>query len=182
MQAANQHEKARLELLVNGAVERIQSVSDRLVLHKHGGVASGSATAATSSTNAFNNDHKIMRISEMYLIKAECRAAANDFAGAATAIDAIRDARFGSDQAAPVYGNVTAAWKGVLDERRLELAFEGHRFFDLKRFNLGINRLDSDVLLNTFAQTLDAGDYRFTLPIPQAAIFANENLVQNPQY
>lgn len=32
MQAANQHEKARLELLVNGAVERIQSVSDRLVL------------------------------------------------------------------------------------------------------------------------------------------------------
>ena len=70
----------------------------------------------------------------------------------------------------------------ILDERRRELAFEGHRFFDLKRFNLGINRLDSDVLLNTFAQTLDAGDYRFTLPIPQAAIFANENLVQNPQY
>lgn len=165
--------------------------SDRLVLHKHGGVATGSATAATSSTNAFNNDHKIMRISEMYLIKAECRAAANDFAGAATAIDAIRDARFGSDQAAPVYGNVTAAWKGVLDERRLELAFEGHRFIDIKRLGVlaGITGLDRDPM-DYNGLNIPGGDpvnlplnsYKWALPIPQSEINANGAIQQNAGY
>ncbi|TAF09178.1 MAG: RagB/SusD family nutrient uptake outer membrane protein [Flavobacteriia bacterium] len=165
--------------------------SDRLVLHKHGGVATGSTTAATSATNAFNNDHKVMRISEMYLIKAECRAAANDFAGVATAIDAIRDARFGSNQVAPSYANATAAWKGVLDERRLELAFEGHRFIDIKRLGVqaGISGLDRHPrdydglnIPGGNPVNLPLTSYKWALPIPQAEINANGAIQQNTGY
>ncbi len=165
--------------------------SDRLVLHKHGGVASGSATAATSATNSFNNDHKIMRISEIYLIKAECRAAANDFTGAANAVDAIRDARYGSDQAAPVYANATAAWKGILDERRLELAFEGHRFIDIKRLGVqaGISGLDRHPrdydglsIPGGNPVNLPLNSYKWALPIPQAEINANGAIQQNLGY
>ncbi len=165
--------------------------SDRLVLHKHGGVATGAVTSATSASNAFNNDHKIMRVSEMYLIKAECRVAANDFAGAATAIDAIRDARYGSDQAAPVYANATAAWKGVLDERRLELAFEGHRYIDIKRLGVqaGISGLDRDPrdydglnIPGGNPVNLPINSHKWALPIPQSEINANGSLQQNPGY
>jgi hypothetical protein len=161
------------------------------VLHKHGGVATGSTTAATSATNAFNNDHKVMRISEMYLIKAECRAAANDFAGVATAIDAIRDARFGSNQVAPSYADATAAWKGVLDERRLELAFEGHRFIDIKRLGVqaGISGLDRHPrdydglnIPGGNPVNLPLDSYKWALPIPQDEINANGTIQQNNGY
>jgi starch-binding outer membrane protein, SusD/RagB family len=165
--------------------------TDRLILHKHGGVATGTSTWATTATNANNNGHKVMRLSEMYLIKAECRAAASDLTGTATAIDAIRDARYGSDQAAPVYANVTAAWKGVLDERRLELAFEGHRFIDIKRLGVqaGISGLDRDPMdydgLNIPGgnpANLPLTSYKWALPIPQSEINGNGGIQQNFGY
>jgi|694.fasta_scaffold67417_1 hypothetical protein len=165
--------------------------ADRLVLHKHGGVASGSGTWATSATNANNNDHKVMRISEMYFIKAECRANANDLTGAATAVNAVRSARFGSTQTAPVYGSATAAWKGILDERRLELAFEGHRFIDIKRLGVlaGITGLDRDPMdydgLNIPGgnpSNLPLNSYKWALPVPQDEINANGAIQQNPGY
>ena len=165
--------------------------ADRLVLHKHGGVATGSTTAATSATNSLNNDHKIMRISEMYLIRAECRAAANDFTGAANAIDAIRDARYGSDQTAPTYANATGAWKGILDERRLELAFEGHRFIDIKRLGAqagitGLDRHPRDYdglnIPGGNPVNLPINSTKWALPIPQSEINANGAIQQNPGY
>jgi hypothetical protein len=165
--------------------------ADRLVLHKHGGVATGSNTAATSAGNAFHNDFKIMRISEMYLIKAECRANAGDLAGAATAVDAIRDARFGSNQVAPTYANATAAWKGILDERRLELAFEGFRFIDIKRIGslagiTGLDRHPRDYdglnIPGGNPANLPLNSFKFALPIPQSEINANGAIQQNPGY
>jgi starch-binding outer membrane protein, SusD/RagB family len=165
--------------------------TDRLILHKHGGVATGTNTWATTATNANNNDHKVMRISEIYFIKAECRAAASDLIGVATAIDAVRDARYGSDQVLPVYANVTAAWKGILDERRLELAFEGHRFIDIRRIGAlaGFTLLDRDPMdydgLNIPGgnpANLPLSSYKWTLPIPQVEINANGAIQQNPGY
>lgn len=101
--------------------------TDIIVLHKHGG------QAAVTATNGFNPDFMVARLSEMYFIRAEARVAAGDLAGAAIAIKTIRDARFATAQPAPVYASAQAAWKGILDERRLELSFEGFRFIDLKR-------------------------------------------------
>ena len=138
------------------------------------------------SSNYGLADIKVVRVAEMYLIQSEAQAlkSAPDFAAAATAINTLRAARRLSPSALP---NLTFATQAdaidlILLERRRELCFEGHRFFDLKRFNLGVNRDIKDVALNVFAQNLPAGDYRFTLPIPQAAIFANPTLIQNPTY
>ena len=134
------------------------------------------------------NDLKAFRSSEMLLILAEARAAQNDLAGAAALIDQLRDARFGSDQAAPSYGSQTEAYGAILDERRVELCFEGHRYKDLKRLgvdaNRGIERDLTDCTIQSGACSLPADDFRFTLPIPIVEINGNPGIAsqQNPGY
>lgn len=73
-------------------------------------------------------------------------------------------------------------------QRILELAFEGDRFFDLKRRNAPVVR---DAVHGENADgtgkppvfpTLAAGDFRFNLPFPQTEINFNKNLTQNPGY
>ncbi len=131
-------------------------------------------------------DIKVVRVAEMYLILSEAQALkdAPDFTAAADAINQLRASRRLTTSALPnlTFSDRADAIDKILLERRKELAFEGHRFFDLKRFNLGVDRIASDVVLNPTAENLLPGDYRFTLPIPQAAIFANDKLTQNPTY
>ncbi|MBS1572627.1 MAG: RagB/SusD family nutrient uptake outer membrane protein, partial [Bacteroidetes bacterium] len=166
--------------------------SDKLVINKHGGVATGSATWATADTNANNNDIKVMRLSEMYLIKAEARAAAGDLAGAATNVQAIRLARNTVAPAIPVYATPSAAWAGILAERRIEFAFEGYRFLDIKRLgNLagqGIDRSPADYAQGSFNYpgadpvNMPLSSYKWALPIPQDEINVNPTITQNPGY
>ena len=133
------------------------------------------------------NDLKIFRSSEMYLIRAEAAVAQGSLGQAASLIKEIRDARFGTDTALPSYGSATEAYAAILDERRVELAFEGHRYLDLKRLgsraNQGVLKDAIDCAFNG-ACTLSADDYRFTLPLPIVEFNANPGLreQQNPGY
>jgi hypothetical protein len=68
--------------------------------------------------------------------------------------------------------------KAVLHERRMELAFEGQRWFDLVRINNGQYGLD---FLHSIGKT-NATSKNLLLPIPQAERDANPNLTQNPGY
>ncbi len=166
--------------------------SDRLIINKHGGTTTGSSTWATTASNANNNDFKIMRLSEMYMIKAEARIAAGDLSGAATAVKAVRDARYGSAQTAPVYTSAQQAWGGVMDERRVEFAFEGFRFMDIKRLgtlaNKGIDRDPADYSSSTVnipaaaPSNLPLTSYKWALPIPQNELNVNPGIQQNPGY
>jgi hypothetical protein len=134
------------------------------------------------------NDLKVFRSSEMLLILAEARAAQNNVGGAATLIKQLRDARFGTPQALPTYGSQQEAFGAILDERKIELAFEGHRFKDLKRLGVAGGRgVDRDPIaceIQSGACTLSASDFRFTLPIPIVEINANPGISaqQNPGY
>lgn len=126
------------------------------------------------------NDEKIIRISELYLIRAEAYAESTQLPQAAADINAIRAKRITG------YTNVSFASKdeavnAVINERFKELCFEGFRFFDLKRKGLAINRFASDVASSVW-QNLPANDYHFALPLPQDEIFANPNAVQNTGY
>jgi hypothetical protein len=125
-------------------------------------------------------DVKLMRVAEMYLIRAEARAEANDLAGASADINTLRAARI-SGYTPITYTDKAVAIADILNERFKELAWEGFRFFDLKRRGLAVNRLLSDVT-STQWQSMPAGNFRFVLPIPQSAIFANPNQSQNPGY
>ena len=167
--------------------------TDKLIVGKHGGVASGTATAASTATGGFNNDHKISRISEMYLIKAEARVAAGDLPGAASSVDNLRSKRFVAVQPASVYASATAAWKAILDERRIEFAFEGYRYIDIKRLGTlaGITGLDRDPAdYNSSSSNYPAANpvnlplnnYKWALPIPQDELNGNGGIQQNPGY
>jgi hypothetical protein len=157
--------------------------TDQLVLGKY----PGSATVGN-----LNSDFKIVRLSEMYFIKAEARVAAGDLTGAALAVKSILDKRYSTAQALPVYANATAAWKGILDQRRLEFAFEGYRFVDLKRIGvLAGASIDRDAAdYSSTSANYPAGNpsnlpltsTKFALPIPQVELNANPGIQQNPGY
>ena len=144
--------------------------SDSSVVNKYKG----------SSFGATINDLKLIRLSEMYLIRAEANAENNQLTQAGADINAVRTARI-TGYVNEVFLTKTDAITAVLNERSKELCFEGFRFYDLKRRSLPVNRLAVDVQ-STAWQNLAANDYRFTLPIPQDAIDANKNTVQNAGY
>lgn len=62
----------------------------------------------------------------------------------------------------------------ILEDRRVELCFEGHRWFDLRRTT-------QQKIVKTFSDvtyTLEEGDNRYTIVIPREAISANPMLSQ----
>lgn len=74
------------------------------------------------------------------------------------------------------------SWTDLLEiiqqERRKELAFEGHRLFDLKRRHAAISRSDCQAT----SCTLDFPSPQFAFPIPASEVNANSNMIQNPGY
>lgn len=155
--------------------------TDILVIQKYSG----------SEGQPLMNDLKVFRSSEMLLIRAEAYADAGTINGASNSTAALlkqlNDARFGTDTALPVFANQTEAFAAILDARRIELSFEGHRYKDLKRLgeraNQGVLKDPIDCAFNG-ACTLAASDFRFTLPLPIVEFNANPGLreQQNPGY
>lgn len=130
-------------------------------------------------------DIKVIRLSEMYLLRAESKVASDDLAGAAADVFAVRSAR-NPAATMPVYSNQQEAWADIMKERRVELAFEGHRYIDLKRLGdmAGVqsDRDPRDSSEQNFPQTLSNTDYRYTLPIPFSELTANPGIQQNEGY
>ena len=126
-------------------------------------------------------DVKAIRTAEMYLIRAEARAELNDLAGAVADINTLRSMRITGYTPLGAYGDKAAAIADIMLERYRELAFEGFRFYDLKRKGMNLQRAASDVD-SPLWQTLQATDFRFVYPIPADELLANRNMVQNPGY
>ncbi len=131
-------------------------------------------------------DAKVIRTAEVLLNRAEAYYRTNDFVSALADLVLLKTNRYAG------YVPETLSGSALLNEiylqRRLELAFEGDRFWDLKRRNLPVVRNDTYGDLATgggipFVFTmLPAGDYRFQLPYPQEEVNFNANLTQNPGY
>lgn len=146
------------------------------IINKYAGTGIG-------STNENINNAKVFRTGEMFLIRAEARAEQNKITGANSAesdINTLRAARITG------YSNVTFATKqaaidAIMLERFKELPYEGHRFFDLKRRGLPVERTGTDIP-SPAGTTLPANNFRFVLPIPQPEILANPLMQQNPGY
>ncbi len=131
-------------------------------------------------------DAKILRAAEMSLNRAESHARLGQDGPALTALDEVRSNRYAGFTSGGETG--TALLDAIMLERRLELAFEGHRFFDLKRWGLPVNRsaTDGDIADGSGTPadflTLSATDHRFQLPIPQREINVFPEFQQNPGY
>ena len=123
----------------------------------------GGATYTGKFNSEFGN-LSVMRIAEMYLIRAEC----NLRLGSAVGADPVDDYNMTHTRAGlPAAGSVTL--DDVLMERRLELAFEGFKIHDVKRLHGAVGPMNYD-------------DNKLVYPIPQSEIEINPELIQNPGY
>lgn len=117
-----------------------------------------------SQVNPGVDDVIMIRLAEMYLTRAEARAMQNNFNGARADLNVIRSRAGLTPSGAANQADLLAA---IRKERRLELAHEGHRFFDLRRYNTTGN-------IQTF---------RNLFPIPQSEVINSGGVIaQNPEY
>jgi hypothetical protein len=140
---------------------------------------------ATTAVNVFTlkypngpfDDVMIARYSEVLLNRAEglAQTATGVSADAITLLNQVRSRSLPSTitaytpYTAASFADKQALIEAILLERRIELAFEGHRYYDLLRYKRGTNRIAY-------------GDQKAVFPIPLVDIQQNPNLVQNPGY
>lgn len=140
---------------------------------------------------ASGDNFYLLRLADVILLKAEAENELGNTAEAVLALNQIRS-RAGL---APVPASLSKEEmkKAILNERRLELAFEGQRWDDLVRSGEATNTMQA---LKEFTFTCTDGvagtpvkmDYshcdqnHWIMPIPQLEIDANPNLTQNPGY
>jgi len=115
-----------------------------------------------------------IRLSEMYLIRAEVNARLSRENDALVDINILRQRANLSSLTST--GNLL---EEIFLERRRELAFEGHLLFDLARFNKDVIR--NKGCLATVCNLNYPSNF-FVLPIPQTSIELNENIRQNEGY
>lgn len=122
-----------------------------------------------------------LRGADFILLKAEALAHLNQEGEALGLVNQIR-ARVGLSQLNGLTGDQLMS--AILNERRLELAFEGSRFFDLVRFGKLLEVMNT---LNSrdegrLPQARPFVENHRLMPIPQTALDQNVNLTQNPGY
>lgn len=135
-------------------------------------------TLLTDANSFADTDFPVFRLSDVYLMLAECEVVGGVSCDGIAKFNAIRT-RAGVNPIA----NPTAS--DIIDERARELAWECHRRSDLVRFNL----LTTDTYIwaykgmNSNAGSAHAVNDKYNLyPIPSSDIMANSNLKQNDGY
>ncbi|MDR1415230.1 MAG: RagB/SusD family nutrient uptake outer membrane protein [Odoribacteraceae bacterium] len=135
---------------------------------------------------------KGMRVAEAYLNRAEALARlfaasgdAGNRVGALADLNYLREHRYDRRNAAYVPVDIADAAELLqfcLDERRRELAYEEHRWFDLRRNGMPgvVHSFRTDAEQVVVKDSLVVGDRRYVLPIPAKALEKNPNLTPNP--
>ncbi|WP_183573096.1 RagB/SusD family nutrient uptake outer membrane protein [Mucilaginibacter sp. X5P1] len=127
-------------------------------------------------------DQMILRLAEVYLIRAEAAAHLNNFTQALADINTIRTRAGLPNTTADVTSPTTAlnnALTAVMHERQTELFCEwGNRWFDLKRNVTPATSAATVLGAEKTGYTANAALY----PIPQTQIQLDNLLIQNPGY
>lgn len=127
----------------------------------------------TASQSVSSEYAIVLRLAELYLIRAEARARQGELQSALDDLNVIRNR---AGLLPSTASTQQALLDALLQERKVELFAEfGHRFFDLKRLGL------LDAVLGTVKPGWNVTDALF--PIPQSELGANPNLLpQNAGY
>lgn len=121
----------------------------------------------------------VLRVSEIYLNRAEAHLNNNDLAEAAKDVKAIiaRAHEKQPDEINLEYADISALRKIIETERIKELSLEGHLLFDLNRWKKDMVRSEET---SSSVKRLDYPNHLFVLPIPQRELDINPNMTGNP--
>ena len=151
-------------------------------------------SSVTTANNQVTRRHTwiLFRLAEMYLDFAEAAfhatGSANDATYGMSANQAINILRNRSDIQMPAFAEDGDAWVARYERERLvELAFENHRFWDVRRWKKGpqyfrtiqVATIGSDLTLTRSSVTRQWDDKYYFYPIPQTELKKNPNLTQN---
>jgi hypothetical protein len=149
------------------------------------GNAKVECTKFLGRSGALNLDNvPVIRIAEVYLIRAEAQSTAGssvlNLTNALADLKAVKSKRYtdytgSAQETADNAATQPVLLDEVLRQRRIELAFEGQRFFDLKR-------LGKDLIKTPHYNNVAFTDARILAPIFQADVDGNPNLKQNFGY
>ncbi|WP_108821087.1 RagB/SusD family nutrient uptake outer membrane protein [Dysgonomonas sp. Marseille-P4361] len=188
----------------NDSYEGVPAIGDQLVRFKEGNTPNtgfGVMKYLDKEANNFNwfsestTDYLIFRYAEILLNYAEAAFELGKTGDALNAINQIRD-RAGISK----LGSVDR--EKIRNERKVELVFENHRYWDLRRWRTAVKdltrtysglryiydaasgkyRLDFIDNIDGRAQTPTFPEKNYYFPIGQGRIAANPNLVPNPGY
>lgn len=159
--------------------------------------------AGTTFLGVSNVNYSIHRYADILLLRAEVAVEENDLATALMYVNMVRNRAKGGEvvrfedgtpaanyvvEPYTVFADQDFARKAVRHERRIELALEGHRWYDLVRWGI------AETVMNEYFATedrplLDGKSYRSDfLPIPGSEIDQTRDdngeptLIQNPEY
>ncbi|MCQ2219975.1 MAG: RagB/SusD family nutrient uptake outer membrane protein [Prevotella sp.] len=140
----------------------------------------------------------LLRYAEVLLNKAEAQAMLGKTAEAKNTLHALRAKRFASVDDGKVPSDEASLVNFVRDERRRELCFEGHRWFDLRRYSVNSKYpLDQNFAIKHACYAYDAsagaavltGNYvlesyakdkaAWVIPIPDETIYFNRGEITN---
>jgi hypothetical protein len=139
----------------------------------------------------YNQPSKGMRVAEMYLNRAESNiqlylknGEENLRKAAMDDLNHLRSFRYDTRNVSyvPVDYSGTALLDFCRDERRRELNFEDHRWFDLRRYGMPEIRHPFRISASQapMEYVLKKDDKRYVLPIPRSVLAKNPALVPNP--
>ena len=138
----------------------------------------------------------LLRSAEAYLNYAEAEAYLGNDAEARTALNTLRRSRYAASANSDITSSGSSLISAIRRERRLELALEGHRWFDLRRYTVCSVQPESTSITHEWSYytshttttlverrrfTLEANDAAYTLPIPQEVLDFNTGMPNNPR-
>ena len=151
-------------------------------------------SCVTTADNQTTRRHTwiVFRLGEFYLDYAEAvfnaTGSANDATYGLTANEAVNKLRERADIQMPKFTEDGAAWVARYERERLvELAFENHRFWDVRRWKKGpeyfrtiqVANINSSLQLTRSTVNRQWDDKYYFYPIPQTELKKNPNLTQN---
>ncbi len=157
-------------------IDALQNEQNQVVKYLPNGDEALGIDATSSDPTLAGNDWIVLRYADVLLMHTEAI-----MAGGANTVDPAAISSFEAVRArAGIEGSLTEVTKQqLIDERRVELAFENHRMFDLIRFGLAIDVLTEYSNNNGYSFSGNS----LLLPIPQREIgLSNGLLTQNPGY
>lgn len=150
-----------------------------------------------SSTNMSQTPWTFFRYAEILLNYAEANYFLGNEALAREYVNLVRNRP--SVKMPPISATVTgpALFDRIVNERRVELVFELHRWYDIRRWKIAPQVMNGDILRMDIRKNTTTGvkqykkmvwkkavftDKDYLLPIPQDEMDKNELFVQNPGY